>query len=71
MLIIGSCKALNLRYSGCCDWRVSPSCRNNECFCDNECHTLNDCCSDIDDIRCHSSQDNTLGKTKSDDLVLH
>ena len=70
MLILGSCVALNLRYSGCCEWRVSP-CYINGCYCDKACYTENDCCSDITDIRCYSTQNDTLGKTKSDDLILH
>ena len=53
MLILGSCLALNLNYSGCCIMFQSPACYNNECYCDQSCHTWNDCCSDIADIGCH------------------
>ena len=55
MLILGSCLALNLNYSGCCSWSNSPSCSNNGCYCDQNCHIFNDCCSDITDIGCHSA----------------
>ena len=74
MLILGSCVALNLNYSGCCIWGVSPPCRINDCYCDDSCHIQNDCCSDIDDIGCHpvspSPTDlittiDTIGKMKS------
>ena len=53
MLVLGSCLALNLNYSGCCDFSLSPPCINNGCHCDQNCHHLNDCCSDIADIGCH------------------
>ena len=52
---IGSCLALNLSYSGCCEWSLSPPCSINGCFCDERCHKLRDCCSDITDISCHLS----------------
>ena len=45
--------ALNLNYSGCCVKSQSPSCDSNGCKCDQQCHILNDCCSDIADIGCH------------------
>ena len=54
-VIIGSCLALNLNYSGCCVWSLSPTCSNNGCFCDQNCYILNDCCSDIADVGCHHS----------------
>ena len=76
MLILGSCLALNLSYFGCCDFFVSPPCSNNECFCDQLCHILKDCCSDIADIGCHpvssyspviiSTPAAILSKTKSE-----
>ena len=54
MLILGSCLALNLNYSGCCLFEMTPPCGYfNECYCDVKCHELNDCCSDIADIGCH------------------
>ena len=53
MLILGSCLALNLSYSGCCKVLLSPSCINNGCYCDQSCYHWNDCCSDIADIGCH------------------
>ena len=47
--------ALNLGYSGCCDWNFEfgASCSINGCYCDSTCHIVNDCCSDIADIGCH------------------
>ena len=53
MLIVGSCLALNLSYSGCCVFSQSPPCENKGCYCDQICHIANDCCSDIADIGCH------------------
>ena len=74
MLILGSCLSLNLSYSGCCVLALSPPCKANKCFCDQICHMLGDCCSDISDIDCHHATfsssivsptpDGTLGKTK-------
>ena len=76
MLILGSCLALNLNYSGCCIWSLSQNCSNNGCFCDQNCYFWNDCCNDIADIGCHSAflssptvshtPIDTLGKTKSE-----
>ena len=66
MSILGSCKVLTLGYSGCCSIPPSRTCKNIDCFCDQQCYSNNDCCSDIADIGCHSSN-KTLGKTKSDD----
>ena len=54
MFILGSCVALNLGYSGCCKLSLTPNCCNKECYCDEHCHKLNDCCSDIADIGCHA-----------------
>ena len=75
MLILGSCLALNLNYSGCCSWSTL-ACYNNGCYCDKNCHNLNDCCSDIADIGCHPASfyspivsptpTYTPGKTKSE-----
>ena len=59
MLILGSCLALNLNYSGCCVMFLSPPCTNNGCYCDQTCHTLNDCCNDIADIGCHPASFNS------------
>ena len=74
MLILGSCLALNLSYSGCCDFHITPPCDNNGCYCDQNCHIWNDCCSDIADLNCHPANfsssivsptpTSTLGKTK-------
>ena len=72
--------ALNLSYSGCCVW--SPlSCSNNGCYCDIDCHELNDCCSDIADIGCHPASSSSsvasttptdiLGKTKSESHTIY
>ena len=76
MLILGSCLALNLSYSGCCLFSLSPPCSNNGCYCDQNCYIVNDCCNDIADIGCHptfsssptisSTITDTLGKTKSE-----
>ena len=81
MLILGSCLALNLNYSGCCAWFLSPNCSNNGCYCHQDCHSLNNCCNDIADIGCHpassssptvsSTLTDTLGKTKSEAHTVH
>ena len=72
--MLDSCLALNLKYSGCCSWSKSP-CYNIGCYCDQDCHIINDCCSDIADIGCHPTTSSspivsptpidTLGKTVS------
>ena len=75
MLVLGSCLALNLSYSGCCIMFLSPPCSSNGCYCDANCHNMNDCCSDIADIGCHpafsspivsSTPNDTPGKIKSE-----
>ena len=80
MLILGSCLALNLSYSGCCVMFKSPPCSNKECYCDQNCYNVNDCCSDIADIGCHPASTSpivsptpthTLGRTKSKGHVIH
>ena len=80
MLILGSCLALNLSYSGCCIMFHSPPCSNNGCYCDQNCHNKNDCCSDIADIGCHpafsapivsTTTIETLSKTKSVAHAIH
>ena len=53
MLILGSCLALNLSYSGCCLMSLSSVCENKGCYCDHACYIWNDCCSDIFNIGCH------------------
>ena len=67
--------ALNLNYSGCCDWSRTACVTNKNCHCDITCFQLNDCCSDIADIGCHPgslsptdspSRTDTMGKTKSE-----
>ena len=68
---IGSCLALNLNYSGCCVFSLSPTCFSNGCFCDQACHILGDCCYDIGDIGCFPASPiptptNIPGKTKSE-----
>ena len=81
MFILGSCKALNLRYSGCCvPIRKIQSCINIDCHCDKHCHSNNDCCDDIADIGCYPDSSSspivlptptdTLGKTKSKDHTI-
>ena len=65
MLVLGSCLALNLNYSGCCVFSLSPPCNSNGCYCDQNCYIGNDCCSDIADIGCHPlspTPTDTLGK---------
>ena len=32
---------------------MSPSCWNNGCYCDQNCHFYDNCCSDVADIGCH------------------
>ena len=81
MLILGSCLALNISYSGCCLLTLSSVCSSNGCYCDRYCHMWNDCCSDIADIGCHFSSSfspmvtptltDTFGKTKSFWIVYH
>ena len=81
MLILGSCLALNLSYSGCCIWSLSPPCSNNGCYCDQSCHNYNDCCSDLSDMGCHPAFSSSpivsptpidkLCKTKSEAHVIH
>ena len=70
MLILGSCLALNLTYSGCCVMSLSAPCNNNGCYCDQSCHITNDCCSDIADIGCHpaSSSSPIVAPTPTDKL---
>ena len=71
--------ALNHSY-GCCDFFTMPPCSNIDCFCDQDCHVMNDCCSDIADIGCHpassTSTDSpnstiTHGKTKCSHSFLN
>ena len=58
---------------------LSPPCSNNGCFCDQLCHNIEDCCSDIADIDCHPvslssptpTPSNSTGKTKSEVDKLH
>ena len=81
MFILGSCLALNLNYSGCCNFYLSPPCSNNGCYCDQLCHISNDCCHDIANISCYPSSrsspivlptpTDTLGKTKSKDHTIY
>ena len=70
MLILCSCKALNLDYPGCCLKPISL-CSNEGCHCDALCHSNNDCCSDIADIGCHPTPSLTIGKTKYDNDTVH
>ena len=81
MFILGSCKALNLRDSGCCVATRTQSCISIDCRCDQHCHSYNDCCDDIDDIDCYPvsssspivspTPTDTLGKTKSKNHTMH
>ena len=60
---------------------LSPPCNNEGCYCDQSCHTWNDCCSDIADIGCHPAYSTSptvsptptdiLGKTKSEAHAIH
>ena len=70
---IGSCLALNLNYSGCCVFSLSPPCSINECFCDQTCHYFGDCCYDIADIGCFPPSPTPIppGKTKSEVHAIH
>ena len=74
MFIFGSCVALKLNYTGCCNYSKTKSCYQIDCYCDQSCHVHNDCCDDIDKISCFppspphvvtSTPTDTLGKTKS------
>ena len=79
MFILGSCKALNLRYSGCCVPTRTQSCISLDCYCDKHCTSNNDCCDDIADIGCYpvsppspifiSTPTHTLGKTNFFDCL--
>ena len=79
--MLGSCLALNLRYSGCCTMSMSPPCSNKDCYCDQNCYNANDCCSDIADIGCHPVSSSSpiisltptdiLGKTQSEGPAIH
>ena len=79
MFILGSCKSLNLKESGCCVMSRTQSCISLDCHCDQTCHSNKDCCSDIDDIGCYpvpspstifvSTPTDTLGKTKFFDCL--
>ena len=70
MLILGSCLALNLSYTGCCVQSLSTFCLNNGCYCDQNCYKWNDCCSDIADIGCHPTlfSSPTVSHTTTDTL---
>ena len=78
---LGSCLALQLSYSGCCHFALSSCCSSNGCYCDQNCHEWNDCCSDIADIGCHPAfssspidlptPTDTLGKKKSEAHAIH
>ena len=70
MLILGSCLALNLSYSGCCVRSKTQICSNNGCYCHQDCHIFNSCCNDIANIGCHrtSSLSPTVSSTLTDTL---
>ena len=72
MLILDSCLALNLNYSGCCVISMSPPCSNNGCYCDENCYSWNDCCSDIANISCYpdSSSSPIVSITPTDTLGM-
>ena len=61
---------------------LSPPCSHKGCYCDNSCHTWNDCCDDIADIGCYhpayssspivsTTPTETLSKTKSKAHAIH
>ena len=60
---------------------LSPPCSNYGCYCDANCHKMNDCCNDVADIGCHSASSSspivltttieTLSKTKSVAHAIH
>ena len=70
MLILGSCLAPSVSYSGCCEWFLSQTCSNNGCQCYQNCHISKNCCDDIADIGCYpaSSSSPTVSSTPTDAL---
>ena len=70
MSILGSCKSLNLQYSGCCSAPPSQTCSHMNCHCDQACHSNNDCCSDIDDIGCYPVPSSSLTHTSTPTAML-
>lgn len=76
-IILGSCLALNLGYTGCCMFYFSSKCHNKDCYCDRACHIFGDCCSDITSIGCFPikkstvlSITRTLSSTTSLDITI-
>ena len=70
MFILGSCKALNLGYFGCCIRPPSATCATIDCHCDQHCYSNNDCCSDIDDIGCYPVPSSSLTHTSTPTAML-
>ena len=68
MFILGLCITLNLTYSGCCKWWLSPECFHNGCYCDQWCYKWNRCCRDIADIGCHPILSSSLTLTSTNML---
>ena len=60
MLILGSCLALNLNYSGCCDRSKSRNCGNNGCYCHQDCYLWKNCCPDIANIGCYNASSSSF-----------
>ena len=52
--IIGSCVAQGF-INGCCTTSCAVSNGSSTCYCDQACHNLGDCCSDIEEAGCFSS----------------
>ena len=65
IFIVGSCLALNLTYSGC--YVISP-CSNNGCYCDQDCHSIGDCCSDVGSIGCYPVGNTTSSSSSSSSI---
>ena len=78
ILYLGSCLALNLSYSGCCVSSLSTTCSNNGCYCDQNCHILNNCCNDVTNIGCYPASPSSSivslspsSKTTKEILAIH
>lgn len=51
--LVGSCEVVG--YDGCCQFGTCIG-NTTDCFCDEKCFTLGDCCSDIHKIGCNKSE---------------
>ena len=61
-MIVGSCASLNI--TGCC---ANTTCYTGNCYCDQICYQLNDCCPDIAHIGCLP---NNVSSTLSTSSIL-